>query len=93
MRPPAQRLAEQQLRAHPVLHLTAPLQQQLQVGRLAPPALPMEDVIHKLQLRGEVAVLGVGGGAAGTPIGAALGEAPASPRPRGCSGKAPSGRR
>ena len=59
---PAQRLAEQQLRAHPVLHLTAPLQQQLQVGRLAPPALPMEDVIHELELRGEGAVLGGRGG-------------------------------
>ena len=77
---PAQRLAEQQLRAHPVLHLTAPLQQQLQVGRLAPPALPMEDVIHELELRGEGAVLGRGGaGVVGTPCWAAPGEVPAPP--------------
>lgn len=46
----ARGLAEQHLGGHPVRDLAAALQQQLQVGRLPAAALPVEHVVHELQL-------------------------------------------
>lgn len=46
----AQGFTEQDLSSYPVLYLAAALQHQLQVGCLPPSPLPMEDVVHKLQL-------------------------------------------
>ena len=46
----ARGLAEQHLGGHPVRDLAAALQQQLQVGRFPAAALPVEHVVHELQL-------------------------------------------
>ena len=47
----ARGLAEQHLGGHPVGNLAAALQQQLEVGRLPAAALPVEHVVHELQLK------------------------------------------
>lgn len=47
----ARGLAEQHLGGHPVGDLAAALQQQLEVGRLPAAALPVEHVVHELQLQ------------------------------------------